>query len=90
MTDALAEFRKEQEVTPEDARSYQAPAMFLTYVGRNDEAIQEWRKLLKIDPKNRDAALALSQLLVEKGKCHQSAGCVATMVQPFQAASPQY
>jgi tetratricopeptide (TPR) repeat protein len=73
MSDALAEFRKEQEITPGDARSYQAPATFLTYVGRKDEAIQEWRKLLKIDPKNRDAALTLSQLLVENGEYSDAA-----------------
>jgi tetratricopeptide (TPR) repeat protein len=73
ISDALAEFRKEQEITPGDARSYQAPAVFLTYIGRNDEAIQEWRKLLKLDPKNRDAALSLGQLLVGKGKYSDAA-----------------
>jgi tetratricopeptide (TPR) repeat protein len=73
ISDALAEFRKEQEITPGDARSYQAPAVFLTYIGRNDEAIQEWRKLLKVDPKNRDAALSLGQLLVGKGKYSDAA-----------------
>ena len=66
--EALAEFRKEQEVSPNDVRSYEVPASYLTAVGRKDEAITEWRKLLKVDPKNRDAALKLSGLLAAEGK----------------------
>jgi tetratricopeptide (TPR) repeat protein len=37
-------------------------------MNRRDEAIVEWRKLLKVDAKNHDAALQLSGLLMAEGK----------------------
>jgi len=74
--EALAEFRKEQEVSPDNVRAYEAPAAYLTATGRRDEAIQEWRKLLKVDPKNRDAALKLSGLLAAEDK---DAGAAAVL-----------
>jgi tetratricopeptide (TPR) repeat protein len=71
--DALLEFRREEEIAPEDARPYQAAATFLTRLHRRADAAQEWRKLLKVDPKNRDAALTLSQLLSADAKFSEAA-----------------
>lgn len=68
VNEALAEWHKEQEVSPDDVRAYQIPATYLTYLNRKDEAIQEWRKVLKVDPKNHDAALKLSDLLASEDK----------------------
>lgn len=68
MEDAIAEFRKEQEVTPNEVRAYGMAAMYLTFRARRDEAIEEWRKLLKVDPGNHDAALNLSGMLGAQGK----------------------
>jgi len=67
-TEALAEWRKEQEVNPNDVRVYQVPATYLTFMGRKDEAVQNWRKVLIMDPKNHDAALKLSGLLASEDK----------------------
>jgi tetratricopeptide (TPR) repeat protein/transglutaminase-like putative cysteine protease len=73
ITEALAEWHKEQEVNPNDVRAYQVPASYLTFLNRKDEAIQEWRKVLKVDPKNHDAALKLSGLLVSEEKSADAA-----------------
>lgn len=59
--DAVDEFRQEEKVSPEDARAYQAAAMYL----HGDEAIEEWRKLLKADPANRTAASRIADLLLQ-------------------------
>ena len=41
--------------------------------GGKDEAVEEFRKLLKVDPKNVDAASNLSQLLYQSGKYAEAA-----------------
>ncbi len=68
MPDAISEFRKEEDVSPNDERAYQIAATYSMYMNRKDDAIQDWTKLLKVDPKNRDAALKLSGLLQGAGK----------------------
>ena len=68
MAEGISEFRKEEEVTPSDQRSYQMAATYSMFANHNEDAIQDWSKLLKIDPKNRDAALKLSGLLTAGGK----------------------
>jgi len=68
ISDALSEFHKEEEISPDDPHVYQATAGYLTQMGRLDEAILEWRKLLKVDPKNPTAAGALGELLYQEGK----------------------
>jgi Tfp pilus assembly protein PilF/transglutaminase-like putative cysteine protease len=68
LDEALKEFRKEQEISPTDARSYQVSAAYLMQMGRNDEAADEWRRLLKADPANRMAASTLGGLLYQDGK----------------------
>jgi tetratricopeptide (TPR) repeat protein len=68
LDDALAEFRKEEEVTPDETRTYVAAASLANLLGRKDEAMDQFRKLLKVDPQNQDAALNLSQMLYDRGK----------------------
>jgi len=68
VSDSMDQFRKEEEVSPDDPRSYQVVASYLTRTGRRDDAIQEWRKLLKADPQNRSAAVTLGDLLYQAGK----------------------
>jgi tetratricopeptide (TPR) repeat protein/transglutaminase-like putative cysteine protease len=73
-TDAsLAEYRKEEEVSPENVLSYQASAAMLAWMGRTDDAAQEWRKLLKADPSNREAALSLGNMLMQAEKYAEAA-----------------
>ena len=62
--DGLAELRTEEELHPDNTFSYRTMARELLRLHRNDEAMQEWRKLLQADPKDRDAALALSGMLM--------------------------
>jgi tetratricopeptide (TPR) repeat protein len=71
--DAIAEFHKEQELSPDDPRMYQYPAMSLAAMGRRNDALAEWRRLLKVDPKNRDAALGASGLLFAEDKFSEAA-----------------
>jgi tetratricopeptide (TPR) repeat protein len=78
--EALSEFHKEQEIAPDDPRAYQMAAMFATMLQRKDDAIQELRKLLKVDPKNHDAALNLSQLFSEDGKYSEAAELLESAV----------
>lgn len=73
VSEGMAEFRKEQEISPNDVRAYQLPANFLTYMSLKDQAIPEWRKVLKVDPKNQEAAVTLGKLLSETGKGSEAA-----------------
>ncbi|MGO9086525.1 MAG: DUF3857 domain-containing protein [Candidatus Sulfotelmatobacter sp.] len=67
-SDALAEFHKEEEISPDDPRSYQAAAAAASFTGNKDQAIEESRRLLKIDPKNPTAATTLGRMLYQAGK----------------------
>lgn len=73
VTDALEQFRKEEDTAPNDSRSYQVLAGYLTQVGRRDEAIEQWRKLLKVEPENRTAASTLGRLLYQAEKYSEAA-----------------
>jgi tetratricopeptide (TPR) repeat protein len=66
--DALAEFRQEEKISPDETRAYQAAASLATMLGRNEEAISELRKLLDLDPNNQAVALSLGGLLYRSGK----------------------
>jgi tetratricopeptide (TPR) repeat protein len=70
---ALVEFHKEQEVSPDELRAYQVPAIYLTRSGRREDAIAEWRRLLKVHPQNYGAALSVGQLLSQEGKYSDAA-----------------
>ena len=71
---AIEQFRKEEQVSPNDPRAYQVVASYFTQMGKSDEAMEEWRKLLKADPENRTAASALGGLLYRSGKYGEAAG----------------
>jgi len=66
--DALAEFHKEEKISPNETKTYRAAAAIAIMRGRKDDAISEMRKLLEVDPKNQDAALNLGGLLYQSGK----------------------
>jgi tetratricopeptide (TPR) repeat protein/transglutaminase-like putative cysteine protease len=68
LSGACDQYRKEEEASSPDPTAYRAAAICLTQTGKRDEAILEWRKLLKVDPQNRTAASALGELLYEEGK----------------------
>jgi tetratricopeptide (TPR) repeat protein/transglutaminase-like putative cysteine protease len=84
LDEALKEFRKEQEISPTDARSYQIPAIYLLQMGRNDDAIEEWRHLQKADPSNRMAASALGVLLDQQEKYTEE----VAVLEPVVKAQP--
>ena len=79
-SDAIEEFRKEEKVSPEDSRTYQVVANYLTQIGRRDEAIAEWRKLLGVDPGNRMAASSLAGLLYRSDKYDDAVQVLETAV----------
>ena len=66
--DALAEFHKEEDLSPQEVEPYLTGANFAKMLGRTDEEKEQWRKLLKAAPDNRDAALNVSRLLSAEGK----------------------
>lgn len=66
--DALAEFQKEEAISPDDPRAYQAAASLANYMGNTNGAIAEWRRLLKADPANCTAATSLAGLLMQQEK----------------------
>ena len=76
----MAQFRKEEEASPKDPRAYQILAVYLIQTGKNDEAADEWRKLLKMDPENRTAASALGGLLYQSGKYSEAVGVLEATV----------
>ena len=79
-TDAVEEFRKEEKVSPEDPRPYQAVATYMMRTNRRDESIQEWRKLLKVDPQNRTAASTLAALLYREQKYSDAVEVLETAI----------
>lgn len=89
--EALQQFRAEEEVQPSDPRPYEAVASLMTFRGRIDDAIEEWRKLLKVDPTNRTATVTLSGLLMQQEKYADAIGVLETAVKSTPAsASLQY
>ncbi len=64
----MRELRKEEEFHPDEAYSYMMLARVMAFKHDNPGAIEQLQKLLKIDPKNRDAALTLGQLLTGEKK----------------------
>jgi tetratricopeptide (TPR) repeat protein len=66
--DALEEFHKEEEISPNDPQSFQLAAAVAGFNGNNDEAATELSKLLSLDPRNAGAATTLGGLLSEQGK----------------------
>jgi tetratricopeptide (TPR) repeat protein/transglutaminase-like putative cysteine protease len=72
MDDALAQFRKEQEISPQDERPYLVRAMYFEQMGKKDAAILEWRNLLKADPTSQRAAAALGNLLLGMEKYNEA------------------
>ena len=71
--EALAEFRKEEKISPDGPQSYLAAAEMANALRRKDEAAEEWRKLLKEDPRNHDAVLNLSRSLFQDGRYPEGA-----------------
>ncbi len=71
--DAMAAFRKEEEISPDDSRAYMMAAALANGHGQENEATEELKKLLKVNPENGDAAADLSQLLNQAGKYQESA-----------------
>lgn len=64
----IREFRKEEEYHPDNLGTYELLGKTFQYMKRNDEAQQQYRELLKRDPGNRDAAIALAALLARAKK----------------------
>ncbi len=71
--DALAEFHKEEKISPSETRTYQAAAALALMLGRKEDAISELRKWLDVDPQNEHAALSLGGLLYQVGKYSEDA-----------------
>ncbi len=82
MEDAIAEFRKEEEISPQDERAYQVTAMFLEQMGKTDEAMAEWRKLLNADPGNQKATAKLASLFMGAEKYKEA-------IEVFEAGAKQ-
>lgn len=73
LDDALAEFHKEEDISPDYTYAYLMASSIDTSRGRIDDAIAEFRKLLKADPENQDGAANLGMLLEQEGKYPEAA-----------------
>ncbi len=70
---SMEQFREEEKVSPNDPRAYQVVASYSMQIGKTEDAIQEWRKLVKMDSKNRTAASTLAGLLYRTEKYQDAA-----------------
>ncbi|HVZ18204.1 MAG TPA: tetratricopeptide repeat protein, partial [Terriglobales bacterium] len=66
--DGLAKLQKEEYLHPDYVPSYAMGAWMYTVLKRPDDASDQWRKLLKVQPENRDAVMKLSRLLIDSKK----------------------
>lgn len=64
----IAEFHKAEDLSPNDTKSYQVLASYLMATGHKEEAIEEWRRLLKVEPENHQASTQVTTLLFQMGK----------------------
>jgi tetratricopeptide (TPR) repeat protein len=62
MQNAIRDFAEATRLTPDSESAHYNLARALLSVGRNKEAIEEFRKVLKLNPKNEDARRTLSAL----------------------------
>lgn len=62
---SLASFEKVLEVHPENCESLKAIAHIYAKLGENDKAIETFKKVTRIDPKDHQAFMELGELLVE-------------------------
>jgi tetratricopeptide (TPR) repeat protein/transglutaminase-like putative cysteine protease len=65
---AMEQFRKEQELYPNNSETYRAIAAYYLYKKKYDLAEEQFRKWLQIDPTNYDAMLGLDQTLRRQEK----------------------
>ena len=77
---AMEQFREEEKVSPKDPRAYQVIATYAMQTGKTEEAIQECRKLVKVDPQNRTAASTLAGLLYGAEKYQDAADVLEAAV----------
>jgi tetratricopeptide (TPR) repeat protein len=61
---AVDELRKEEDIQPGNAQVYRLLAFTLSELHRNDEAMEQWRRLLRVDPGNREAAVRAGHMLL--------------------------
>ncbi len=66
--DAVEQFRKEQELYPQNTETYRALASYYLYKKQNDLAEEQFRQWLKVDSTNYDAMLGLDQALSREKK----------------------
>jgi tetratricopeptide (TPR) repeat protein/transglutaminase-like putative cysteine protease len=64
----ISELSREEELHPNNTFACKALAMLYSFLRRNDDAIAQWKKLVAIEPTNRDAILALSGTLITEKK----------------------
>jgi predicted Zn-dependent protease len=70
--DALAEINKEEELHPDYVGSYTLGAMIYGFNHQNDKVAEQWRKLLKVQPDNQEAATKLSETLINQEKYQEA------------------
>jgi len=82
MDEGIGELLKEEEINPKEAYWYQILSSLYASLEREDDAIDQWRKLLQVDPKNREAAAVLGKALTRKKR-------YAEAVQVLEGATAQ-
>jgi tetratricopeptide (TPR) repeat protein/transglutaminase-like putative cysteine protease len=73
ISEALNEIRKEEDLTPLKTQIYSTGAAIASLNGKKEEAMDQWRRLLKVDPENQNAAWQLGQMLYQAGRYTEEA-----------------
>jgi tetratricopeptide (TPR) repeat protein len=81
---AVEQLQREEEVHPELVIIYQSSADYFLEKKKYDKAADEYRKWLKVDPKNYEAMLGLSQILSYDNKT----GEAVVVLEKAQALMP--
>ena len=78
--DALEQFRKEEEISPDDLQNTAMEGYAAERVGNKELAIAEARKLVKASPNDQQSASNLARLLTQQSKYSEAADVLEGVV----------
>src|SRR5580692_5020302 len=89
--EALQVFDKAVQLKPDAAALWKFLGNVLVKLDRRDQAILSLQHVLKLDPRDRDAAYSCGALLLQSGQCDEALACfnLCDRLQPDQATTLQ-
>lgn len=83
---AFSTFRAAKAMAPEDPRIHKLGAKVMEALGRQEEAVKEWRLALKYDPEDLTSALQMARLLHETGRRQKA----LDILQKLKSKAPEH